>query len=765
MIFITRSLIFFFLIIAISSPHSMKERQIPGDASLLILQDNSSSFDLFDKNIAEELKSKLEGDIPVEMRSIAYGEYSAIGDGILSNIQGDDNVLVVTDGNNNEGKLLGDMISFASGLNSTINTVSMAAKKSDVAVTMEGPSQVILNTEEFFNIKVNNVGDSIFYHIQVSIDGVVFIDEDGEGTQAFTIKKAFSDEGYHRIIAKIIQVQEEDYFSQNNVFYKTVKVVRRPRILVVSEKESPLINALNDIYNVVRKREIPSDLRGYPAMVVDDYSASKLNPKIDILSDYVADGNGIVVFGGENSYDLGNYKGSLIETLLPVRTGVAEEGKKSDINVVLAVDVSGTTGMVYENGVLVKRGYDRIIRAHALSVLDSIDNTSGVGAVVIGAYTPPHVGVVSTIFPLGDIKDDLIRKISRLKGGGQTFIKEGINAAYKYLLRDVAGSKNIILLSDGRGIYERGKLEVLDTVLSMSSKGIKTYVVGVGATSEQDQNFLYDISKAGGGNYFPADASNRLKVIFGKATTEKGKEYFNKLIILESTHFITYNVSLDAVVSGYNLVIPKPAARTLVTTNKNIPILVVWRYGLGRIASVATDDGAKWAGELLSQKNSRVITKTINWVIGDLDRNKDFDVNIMDTAINKPTMVNVVSNEIPSSDDLSFSKIGVNLYTATYYPEEPGFHEILGAIVAINYNDEYMNLGINKEFTGLVEMSGGSVFDPDDVENIVKTIKRNSKRIKVQSVEYRWIFALAALLLFLFEILIRRVTENRNIFK
>jgi len=753
------------LIIGISSPYSMKEKQIPGDASLLILLDNSSSFNLFDKSIAEELKSKLEKEIPVELRSIAYGEYSAIGDGILSNIQGDDNILVVTDGNNNEGKLLGDMISFASGLNSTINTISIAPKKSDVAVTIEGPYQVILNTEEFFNIKVNNVGDSMFYHIQVSVDGVVLIDEDGEGTKTFTLTKAFSEEGYHTITARITKVEQKDYFSENNVFYKAVKVVRRPRILVVSEKESPLINALNDIYNVVREREIPIDLRGYPAVIIDDYSASKLNPKIDLLSDYVADGNGIVVFGGENSYDLGNYKGSLIETLLPVRTGVGEEGEKSDINIVLALDVSGTTGIVYENGFLVRRGYDSIIRAHALSVLDSIDNNSGVGAVVIGTYAYPHVGVVSTISPLKEIKDDLLYKISRLKGGGQTFIKEGINAAYKYLLRDVAGSKNIILLSDGRGIYERGKLEVLDTVLSMSDRGIKTYVVGVGATSEQDQNFLYDISKAGGGHYFPADASNRLKVIFGEATKEKEKEYFNKLVILESTHFITYNVSLDAVVSGYNLVIPKPAARTLVTTNKNIPILVVWRYGLGRIASVATDDGSKWAGELLNSRNSRIITKTINWVIGDLDRNKDFDVNIQDTAINKPTQVNVVSNEIPDSDDLSFSKIGVNLYTATYYPEKLGFHEILGATVAVNYNDEYKNLGINNEFTGLIEMSGGSIFDPDDIENILQTIKRNSKRIKIQPIEYRWIFALAALILFLSEILMRRITENRNIFK
>ena len=44
--------------------------------------------------------------MPVQIRTIANGESSAIGNGILNNIEGDDNVMVITDGANNEGKLL-----------------------------------------------------------------------------------------------------------------------------------------------------------------------------------------------------------------------------------------------------------------------------------------------------------------------------------------------------------------------------------------------------------------------------------------------------------------------------------------------------------------------------------------------------------------------------------------------------------------------------------------------------------------------------------
>ena len=117
----------------------------------------------------------------------------------------------------------------------------------------------------------------------------------------------------------------------------------------------------------------------------------------------------------------------------------------------------------------------------------------------------------------------------------------------------------------------------------------------------------------GEGIYFPVDASNKLKIIFGEPGSKDDTDYLNKLVLLDTTHFITFNQTLDVVVSGYNYVIPKPASRMLITTNKNIPIMVAWRFGLGRVVSFATDDGSKWAGEFLSNENSKILTKTINW--------------------------------------------------------------------------------------------------------------------------------------------------------
>ena len=84
----------------------------------------------------------------------------------------------------------------------------------------------------------------------------------------------------------------------------------------------------------------------------------------------------------------------------------------------------------------------------------------------------------------------------------------------------------------------------------------------------------------------------------------------------------------------------------------------------------------------------------------------------------------------------------------------------MGATFAVNYNDEYANLGINPEFTTLVEKTGGKVFDPADIKSIIEFIKAKSKRIKIESTDYRWPFAILAILLFLLEIAARRYREN-----
>jgi len=741
------------LMAAIASPFVLESKTVPGDPRLTILVDNSSSMALYNPGIAYELYKKLEGSIPVNIRTISNGEHSTIGNGILNNIEGNDNVMVITDGVNNEGKLLGDIMLFANNINSSVSTLRMETANSDVGVVIEGPDELIKDTEGDFVVRVSVVGKNIPYTLQVAMDDTTpLIEEHSSKSETYVFSKKFPQGEYHKLTARLLDVGKDDYFPQNNVFYKSIKIVPRPKVLYVTEKNSPLAQELNKIYELEVKGSVPSDLSDYMAVIINDIRASKLISSVSLLSDYVSDGNGLIFIGGESSFDRGGYKGTLLETLLPIKIGAGEEQNKSDINIAIVIDISQGT-----------EDYIAVEKALALSVVDSLSEKNNVGAVAFG-FTPCQAFVVSPIKPLKEIKKELKEKISRLKFDGQSCFDIGIQGGFQ-LLSTVGGSKNIIFVSDGKTTYQQLRDNTLDLVRTVNAKGTKVFVVGVGTETDSlatDNNlFLANMAALGEGVYYKADAGNKLKVQFADKDESKGEEFYNTLVPIDTTHFITLGLdNMHATVSGYNYAVPKPSARMLVTTHKNIPILVVWRFGLGRVVSFTTDDGLKWAGDLLNKENSKLVSKSINWAIGDLGRKKSYDVTIRDTVLGKSTSVNVISREMPNSEGLSFAKIDTNLYAAPYFPKETGYREILGATFAANYNDEYANMGISPEFMKLVEKTGGKSFDPDDTKGIIDFIKAKSKRIKIDSTDYRWPFAIIAMVLFLAEIAFRRYREN-----
>jgi len=750
-----RSAAFAFLLTAIASPFVLESKTVPGDPRLTILVDNSSSMALYNQGIAYDLYKKLEGTIPVNIRTIANGEHSTIGNGILNNIEGNDNVMVITDGVNNEGKLLGDIMLFASGINSSVSTLRMEPSKKDAGVTIDGPPELIKDTEGDFVVRVSVVGDRVPYTVQVTADDTILIfEEQDSASKSFAFSRKFGEGEYHKLTAKLLDVGKEDYFAQNNVFYKSVKIVPRPKVLYVTDKSSPLAAELNKIYELDSKNNIPADISNYMAVIINDLRIAKLVSSVSMLSDHVSDGNGLVFIGGENSFERGGYKGTLLETLLPVKIGAGEEQNKSDINIVVVIDISHGT-----------EEYVAVEKALALSVVDSLSEKNNVGAVAFNTQAYQ----IAEIKPLREHKKELKEKISRLRFDGNTFFNVGIEGGYK-MLGNVGGSKNIILITDGKTDSKKLVEDTLDRVRSINSLGVKVFTVGVGTdvrtgTGAQviidNDLFLGNIAALGEGTYYKTDASNKLKVQFGDRDETKGEEFYNTLVPIDTTHFITLALdNLHATVSGYNYAVPKPSARLLVTTHKNIPILVVWRFGLGRVVSITTDDGSKWAGDLLNKENSKLLTKSINWAIGDLGRKKSYDVTVRDTVMGKPTSVNVITKEMPQAEGLAFAKIDTNLYSAMYTPKEAGYKEILGATFATNYNDEYANLGIHPEFLTLVDKSGGKVFDPNDTQGIIEFIRAKSKRIKIDSTDYRWPFAIIAMALFLAEIAVRRYREN-----
>lgn len=735
----TRFIILLLLCIALASPYIQHEKIIEGDPFIKILVDNSTSTELFDQ-VAPDLTAKLEKRLTVESKTLAIGERSEIADAILNNLEPSQSILLVTDGDNNYGANLGDVALFAGKLNATINAINLNPKENDVGVTILGPSKTQADVDNTFTVVLNRVGAKQPVHLTVTLDGETVLDETTTEPAKEIIKKL--PEGYHQMTAKI---DSQDYFTQNNIFYKTIKVVAKPRILYVSQKESPMKTLLSELYAVDSLTTVPENLKDYYALAINDMPADQLNDDTERIADFVSDGNGMVVLGGKNSFDKDDYKNSQFETLLPAFVS-APEKKPGDISVVIVIDISGSTGIAFGRFTSTAD----FEKAAAINIFHSLK--PDVKLAVVAFNTQAYlISEPSQVYEKISMED----RLSRLKFGGGTLLHAGILKGVA-LLQQMGGSKNLIVMSDGK---TQGAGQTVEAAKLAANNGVKIYTVGVGPTT--DENIMQQIAEIGNGIYFRATEESRFKILFGDTSDEREKSGGTLgLVVLNSNHFITEGYEPKADIHGFNQVVPKTTARLLLTTSAGDPILSVWRVGLGRVAAWTTDDGTEWAGDVLGHLNSRIVARMFNWAIGDPDRKADSYVNAQDTVVNEPTEVTVKSPSPPQAAGVTFYKIDEELYSAALTPTQTGFQQVAGAVFAANYPREYVNLGFNPELVKIVQSTGGRVFEPDDIDGIVQFTKARSRRIINTKDRLGWPFVLLATIIFLVEIFIRRLIRR-----
>jgi len=759
----TRTLILLLLIIALAKPFGEVTVASQGNPKITILVDNSSSMQVMDSGFVQSLVSELEKEVPVAVKNIGSGTESAIGDSILGLLDKDTNLLVISDGNNNQGTDLGDIALFAANLNSTISVVEMKTSQPEVGVYIEGPDSGVRGVNSTYTVRVVNL-EKQEVKLRVVVDNEEIFNS-VTGKESFSFQRNFV-EGEHKITAEVSA--SKDHFKENNIFYKVVNVVKKPKILVISNTADPVDIIFNELYDVTKQSSIPADLDDYYAIIINDMPAGSLKGA-EKLADYLVDkeggyyGNGLFVIGGFDSFDRGDYKGSILESYLPVTVGKAAR-KRGSSNIAISIDFSGTTGERYDvirdpvTGKIQElkkqaSNVQDINKALAASVINSLGPDNTVGVSIFSSQS----ATVSELQPLFKIKKELIDKIAQIQQpAGQSYFHIGLSGAYA-LLKDHVGTNNIIMITDGQTGNENIRQQTLDAARTINARGVKVYIVGTGRNV--DEKFLKDIAYNGGGIYFPASQENNLKILFGEPEDSKFGEVFD-LFILNQYHFITQGLELDASLYGFNQVVPKNNALLLVTTQHGEPALTVWSYGLGRVASLNVFSGNNNLGDLLNKKNSILLTRITNWCIGDPQRKDPYYVIIEDTRINEKAEVIVKSDKYPSAEGLSLTRTGENQYKATLLTSKEGFNQVLGKSFSVNYEQEYQDLGMNPRLYEAVTMSGGRIFTSKESDEMIKFVKSASKRTRSEKTTIIWPFLLFAAIIFLIEVIIRKLREH-----
>jgi uncharacterized membrane protein len=784
LLMVSRVVILSLLIIALASPYTLGTTTITDQAPMVtIVSDQTLSMDLFNKNLAQTLYDSIKSSTPTTFKQFS-GITSPIGDEVIQDATGNNNIVLVSDLNNNYGKDLSEAITFVNNTGTRVFAVKQTPVHNDASVEIQSAKNLIIGNPNEFNIVVRQAGNETSYKLDVDIDGTSVLSQiitQTDRIQNTTVSYTFNSLGTHKVTATITPTSE-DYNPLNNVFYKSVFVVPKPQVLAVTDDTtSPLYTIASSLYQVTNSSDVPDDLSPYKAIIIDNKDAGQLSANMDSLRKYVSSGGGLVVVGGDNAYNYPpdrSYNNSDFESLLPVISkGAKSEGGN---NIVILIDSSGSTSL----GTPPVNSY---IDANALYIVQNIAGDTNVAVVAFGGAIA-KTGLLSMSSPANkETLNALIRQITPSGGENPTDIDNGLRNA-ETLLDSVSGTKEIIVLSDGL-IQPDGLAQIKNTVSDLKNKGYTMHFVQMLTLTEAKvANDNYNqLAMASDTQVLLLSPGDSVGAIIGPppsttptptSTPEISHEFPLVLGPQGGNHFITQYLNLTASVTGYNDVTSKLGSDELVaamTATGGKPILTTWGFGLGRVVSFSTDNGnpssndpsRPWASQVYSGENSRLISAMINWAIGDPRPTGDVVIQADDIWGGTPGKVVVTSDTLPQVQldgaPLDLSRTGPTTYETSINLEKAGFHDLSGYGIAVNYPLEYRDVGFNDQLTTVIEANGGSVYDESEVEGLLLLdIKEKAVRTVQEPMSQKEPFLLAALGLFLTEVIIRRLKDYRK---
>jgi len=724
--FLSRVVITVLLVTAAAGPFTATAKTTPGDPRVTMLVDNSRSM-VGESGTTEDLAAAIEAQgVPVTTQVVASDNRSRLGDAVVENARENGSLLVVSDGQVTGGQALSEAAEFARRLNTTVYAVPPSVSQSEGYIRLSGPQTTSVKTNNRYTVEVGGVNlEDNSHRVTVSVDGEEVNSTTVTGTGQIVVPHTFEEEGTHRVTARL---DINDRYAANNVFRQTIQVVGQPDVLYVSRNQFPLADLLNQTYDVETTDRVPSrqELSQYLAVVTQNLPPRQMG-NMSALQQYVIDGNGLVTVGGPDAYDNGEYEGSRLSVMLPVENGTQE--RKSRI--MLVVDISGSA----QAGLSTQK-------ALAMNVINQLGDQNSVG--IIAFNSQPYL--IAEPRRLSGSRTELKTRIRRLQSGGRTQIASGLAGASRAL----GQGGSIVLLSDGRD----RSTQAATVADQLNNQGTRVIAIGVG--QDVNEGLLKTVGRRSGGTYFPADQTNRLRLLFGGESRQFDG---GKLTIADSTHFITQGVTLTAQPGQTHGLAAKDGADLLVAGESGNPAVATWMFGLGRTASVTAYDREGTLGGLLSPPDSLLVTRTVNWVIGDPERQESGVTNIEPARVGRPTTVTFVGDQRPTPDGEGsrFVRTGSRTFEAELIPSKPGYSTVLGEEYGVNYPRELSGFGPSRGLGQLLRATGGTQFDASQADAIAEAVTQQFRRVRTVQEEWGWAFLAAALGLYLLEVVVRRL--------
>ncbi len=392
-------------------------------------------------------------------------------------------------------------------------------------------------------------------------------------------------------------VASGDERSQNDSLGAYVYVQGAPRLLLVEGRAgeggemAAMLEASGMGFDRLLPSQLPTDaenLREYDAMVLVnvDYDAADEAQWQALQTAVRSLGRGLTVIGGDSSYALGGYRGTLLEEMLPVDIDVRSKLDLPSLALMLVIDKSGSMaeGMFGTTRL-------ELAKEAAMRACEVLTENDQVGVIAFD-------DAAKWVVPLQNVTDvaAIQSRIGTIRLGGGTAFYTALYESLRALEDCGAAQKHVIFLTDG----EPGDSGYESVVDEMAAHDITMTTVAVG--SGADQRLLRGLAQRGGGRAYAADEFDSLPKIFTKETYLVSGSYvqnrvFTPVIVHDSV--LTDYPGLPQM-TGYLATSEKGRATVELISDREDPILAWWQYGAGRVLCFMGDSRGAWTHELLS---------------------------------------------------------------------------------------------------------------------------------------------------------------------
>ncbi|HEY4551891.1 MAG TPA: VWA domain-containing protein, partial [Bacillaceae bacterium] len=562
-------------------------------------------------------------------------------------------------------------------------------------------------------------------------------------------------------------VADGDTFAENNTLYAVSNIKGTPQVLMVSSEGNPAFaQALESsglLVDQISPEMLPSVLSGYleyHSIVFDNVPATAIGErKMGLIEQAVHEfGTGFVMTGGDSSFGIGGYFKTPAEKILPVHMEIKGKEEMPSLGLVIVLDRSGS--MQGQKLSLAKEA-----AARSVELLREKD-TLGFIAFDDEPWEIIEAGPIEN-------KKQAADKIRSVPDGGGTNIFPALQAAYDSLGPLKLQRKHIILLTDGQSEAE-GDYKALIEKGKETSITLSTVALG----QDADKTLLENLAEMGTGRFYNVTDDTVIPSILSRETAMVTRTYIVDDPFYPEIHpHIEWSGLFDQGVprmNAYIAVTPKGTARTLLSSEKQDPILAEWQYGLGKTLAFMSDTSGKWAGDWArwekwpaflnkivaqslpsydSEPFSHIIRQEGGETILELSSATD-SVLPIEAAVFSQTGVHMDANTkmtAPGKFELKMEHNPGVYFLHIRQKGKDGTDKVHQTGFSIPYSEEYLQKGINEDL--LMEASsitGGKKLDQTNTAFSELPVKNVSRQPISQ-----WLL-LAAFLLFFADIAGRR---------